>query len=324
MEALVSALAQHGYSILFTCIFLETIGLPVPAALALLAAGAASVNGPLKPGPLQAGPALLTAFVSILTGDTLMYLMGRYTGWWLLGLLCRISLNPEACILRSADSFYKRGRVLLVFAKFVPGINTMAPPMAGSMNMRYPQFLPLDLAGASLYIGVYFGAGYVFSDFLGLMARASAVFGNAVSWVLALLFAVWIGYRAWLWLRSRSLRPVPLIAVSEVSRRLSELTIFDARSHGYYDKGAMRIPGSARLEPNALTTEAAKLPKDREIVVYCTCIREATSSRVARILADEQGLRVSVIAGGFRAWKKAGLPLEPVPVDDMVSMPTFS
>ena len=94
-------------------------------------------TGEFRP-PGQLEPlTLLTALASILTGDTLMFLMGRYTGWWLLGLLCRLSLNPEACILRSADSFYKRGRALLIFAKFVPGINTIAPPMAGSMNMRY-------------------------------------------------------------------------------------------------------------------------------------------------------------------------------------------
>jgi membrane protein DedA with SNARE-associated domain/rhodanese-related sulfurtransferase len=319
MEALVSAIAQHGYSLLFFFVFIETIGLPVPAALALLVAGAASAKGPLLPGF-----SLLIALTSVLTGDTLMFLMGRWTGWWLLGLLCRVSLNPEGCILRSADTFYKRGRLMLVFAKFVPGFSTIAPPMAGSMNMRLMQFLPLDLAGASLYISVYFGAGFLFSDSLGLIAKSYAVFGNTLGWTIALLFAGYIGYRGWLMFRARKLRPVPRIAVSEVARRLHELTIYDARSHGYYDKGATRIPGSSRLEPNALTTEAAKLPRDREIVVYCTCIREATSIRVARILAEEHGLHASVIAGGFRAWKKAGLPLEPVPADDIVSMPTFS
>jgi membrane protein DedA with SNARE-associated domain len=50
MEALVSAVAQHGYSLLFLFVILETIGLPVPAALALLVAGAASAKVPLQPG----------------------------------------------------------------------------------------------------------------------------------------------------------------------------------------------------------------------------------------------------------------------------------
>src|SRR5258706_9475783 len=99
-----------------------------------------------------------------LAGDALMFLLGRYTGWWLLGLLCRLSLNPENFILRSADAFYKRGRTLLLFAKFVPGINTMAPPLAGSMNIRWTQFIRLDAAGAALYIGAYWTLGYLFVD----------------------------------------------------------------------------------------------------------------------------------------------------------------
>src|SRR5258708_34478685 len=102
-----------------------------------------------------------------------MFLLGRYTGWWLLGILCRISLIPESCILRSADSFYRRGKTLLVIAKFIPGINTMAPPLAGSMNMRLRTFLRLDLAGAALYIGSYCIVGVVFS--YGLEAGARGI-----------------------------------------------------------------------------------------------------------------------------------------------------
>src|SRR5450631_4674272 len=140
MESLLSELAQHGYSILFAAVFLESIGFPVPAALALLIAGGASARG-----SLQSSYALGGAVLAMVSGDALMFLMGRYTGWFFLGLLCRISLNPESCILRSADSFLRRGRQLLVVSKFIPGINTMAPPLAGSMNMRLAQFLPLDL-----------------------------------------------------------------------------------------------------------------------------------------------------------------------------------
>src|SRR5207342_2379221 len=102
------------------------------------------------------------ALSAMLLADTLMFLVGRYTGWWMLGLLCRLSLNPESCILRSADAFYRRGRTVLLFAKFVPGINTMAPPLAGSMNMRWGQFLWLDSLGVALYIGAYLSVGYLF------------------------------------------------------------------------------------------------------------------------------------------------------------------
>src|ERR1700732_3820436 len=147
MESWISGLALHGYSILFAAVFLEAVGLPLPAALALLIAGGASARGSLLGSYALAG-----ALMAMVTGDMLMFLMGRYTGWWLLGVLCRISLNPESCILRSADSFYRRGRMLLVVAKFIPGINTMAPPLAGCMNMRlFSVLLCCYLMGAALY-----------------------------------------------------------------------------------------------------------------------------------------------------------------------------
>src|SRR5438067_7689037 len=104
MEGLVSAISQHGYAILFVLVLLEAIGFPIPAALALLVAGGASATGALEPGK-----SLPTALSAMLLGDVLMYVMGRYTGWWLLGMLCRLSVSPESCILRSADAFYKRG-----------------------------------------------------------------------------------------------------------------------------------------------------------------------------------------------------------------------
>jgi len=318
MDALVSAIAQHGYTILFAFVFLEVVGLPVPAAPVLLIAGGASANGLLRPGA-----SLLTALGAMLSGDMLMYLLGRYTGWWLLGMLCRLSISPESCILRSADAFYKRGRMVLVFAKFVPGINALAAPLAGSMKMRIPQFLAFDSVGASLYTLVYWGAGYLFSGFLGAITRGYAQFGNYAAWSVAVLFAGYLGYRVLAVLRERRRGPVVRVKAPDVARRLAGIAVFDVRSHGYYEKDTMRIQGSARLEPNALNREAVPVPKDKEIVLYCTCVREATSVRVARVLG-EQGYKVSVIAGGLRAWKKAGLPLEPVPQDDIVQLPTFS
>jgi membrane protein DedA with SNARE-associated domain len=319
MDALVSAVAQHGYAILFAFVFLEVIGLPVPAAPVLLVAGGASANGPMRPGA-----SLLTALTAMLSGDLLMYLLGRYTGWWLLGILCRLSISPESCILRSADAFYKRGRAVLVFAKFVPGINALAAPLAGSMKMRVPQFMAFDLAGASFYTLVYWGTGFLFSGLLGTITKGYAQFGRYAAWSVAVLFAGYLVYRAVRILLEQRQGPVAKLGAVEVAAKLAGVAVFDVRSHGYYEKNTMRIQGSVRLEPNGINQPGLGLPpKDKEIVLYCTCVREATSVRVARVLA-ERGYRVSVIAGGLRAWKRAGLPVEPVPADDVVQLPTFS
>jgi membrane protein DedA with SNARE-associated domain/rhodanese-related sulfurtransferase len=318
MDSWISGLSQHGYSILFTAVFLEAIGLPVPAALILLIAGGAAANG-----TLQSIYALSGAVLATLAGDTLMFLLGRYTGWWLLGLLCRISLNPESCVLRAADSFYRRGRLLLVVAKFIPGINTMAPPLAGSMNMRLWPFLELDLAGTALYIGTFFGIGFLFSGALAALTRGYHAFGSVVGWSFAVLILAYLGFQIWLWAKTRRLAAVPLVPPVEAAREMAAgAWIYDVRSHGYLDAKATRIQGSRRLDPNALNQSKVEVPPDRPVYVYCTCVREATSARVARELQKE-GIHVAVIKGGLRAWKKAGLPVEPVPPGEMAEMPVF-
>ena len=318
MESWISDLAAHGYSILCAAVFLEAVGFPVPAALALLIAGAASARG-----SLHAPYALAGALAAMLAGDTLMFLMGRYTGWWLLGILCRVSLNPESCILRSADSFYRRGRTLLVLAKFIPGINTMAPPLAGCMNMRFAQFLRLDLAGAALYIVAYFIVGFAFSGALEVVTRGYRTFGQGVSWVVLALVVGYVALQLWRWIRERALGAVPFAIPAEAADALSAgACIYDVRSHGYFDRKAIRIRGSRRLDPHALHRSNEEFPAGQQIFVYCTCVREATSARVAREL-EKNGIRVAVIKGGLRAWKRAGLPVEAVPPGEVAALPAF-
>lgn len=317
-----SVLAQHGYTILIATVLLEAVGLPVPAAPVLLIAGGAAARG-----LLQVPNALGAALAAMLAGDTLMYLLGRFTGWWLLGILCRISLNPESCILRSADTFYRRGRTLLVIAKFIPGINTMAPPLAGSMNMRYATFLRLDLAGAALYVGSFFGVGFIFSGALDAVTRGYDAAGRVVGWILLALIIGYVMFRARLSLRERALSEVPLSNPAEAARDISAgARVYDVRSHGYFDAKATRIKGSERLDPNSLHQPGTELPGAGSVYVYCTCVRQATSARVARELQtmlQGKGVRVTVINGGLRAWTKAGFPVEDVPRGEMAALPIF-
>lgn len=319
MEAWISDLAAHGYSILFAVVFLEAVGLPVPAALALLIAGAASARG-----SLQSSYALAAALLAMLSGDTLMFFAGRYTGWWLLGILCRISLNPESCILRSADSFYRRGRMLLVMAKFIPGINTMAPPLAGCMNMRLGQFLGLDAVGAALYVCTYFAVGFAFSGALAAVTSTYRLVGRVMGWAVIGLVVIYLALLLWRWIREGALRAVTFAVPAEAAQAMAAgARVYDVRSHGYLDRKALRIRGSRRLDPHTLHRSHEEIPQGQLVFVYCTCVREATSARVAREL-DRNGVHVAVIKGGLRAWKKAGLPTEAVPPEEMALLPAFS
>jgi len=270
MEALLSSIGRHGYFLVFCIVLAESLGMPVPAALALVAGGAAAAAGLLHLTTL-----LLLAVSAMLLGDSLLFVLGRYMGWALLGFLCKLSVNPETCILRSAESFYKRGKATLLFAKFIPGINTMAPPLAGSMKMRPDIFLRLDLAGASLYAIVYIAVGFLFRDFLASLAHGFQTAGRAVESVTVIALIGYAGYRVWLYRKHAVYRVVPRVQVQELARRLAsedkdKILLMDVRSHGYYDAGAARIQGSIRMEPNNLAEEVKTLPKDKDIYVYCT------------------------------------------------------
>jgi membrane protein DedA with SNARE-associated domain len=270
MSDALSLIAQHGYFIIFLIVFLEAIGLPVPAALALVAGGAAAASGHLR-----VPAALLLAVVGMLLGDSLLYVLGGRMGWRLLGFLCKVSANPETCILRSAESFYKRGRATLVIAKFIPGVNSMAAPLAGSMKMPFVQFLGLDLAGAAFYALAYGGTGFLFRDFVKAITRGLRVAGRATEIVVIVALIAFIAYRLWLYSKHRVYRVVPRVQVMELAKKLQskeseKVLLVDVRSYGYYDAGAARIRGSVRIEPNNLSEEIAKLPKDKDIYLYCT------------------------------------------------------
>jgi membrane protein DedA with SNARE-associated domain len=268
METILHILEHHGYAALCVIVFFEAVGLPVPAAIALVVAGAATAWHVMSPGGM-----LLVSVFGIMLGDVLLFLFGRKSGWWLLGLLCRVAVNPETCILRSAESFYKRGRQTLLFAKFIPGINTMAPPLAGSMRMRFSQFLRLDFAGALLYVVAYAGAGYLFSHILKDVIRLFESFGRAMEVVCVTAIFGYIAYRVYLYWTHRVYRVMPRVQVAEIIARQEageDLVIADVRSHGYYDPGVERIKGSIRFEPNNLHENIKVLTKGKPIFLYCT------------------------------------------------------
>lgn len=317
MESLLPLLEQYGYPILALIVFLEAIGLPVPAAPAILAVGAAAAKGRMD---------LLGSFVlalsAMMTADITLFLLGRKTGWWLLNLLCRVSANPEACIYSSATYFHKRGRTALLFAKFIPGVNTMAPPMAGSMNMPVRLFLRYDLGGALLYLGTYFAIGFVCHTAIAWIIDWLSTLGRLATFLIASGVAFYLGRRIWRARRRRDTN-VEKVSVADLNTRLGEMiTIADVRSHGYYDQNAERIPGSIRVEPNRLPEMLPSIPPDRDIYLYCNCQNEATSLRVAELL-QEAGYKPRVVVGGLNAWKKAGHPLERVPADEVIHLPKF-
>src|SRR6202049_2037285 len=208
MNYLLHIMARQGYALTFGLLFAEALGLPFPAAIALVAAGAAVASHPLS------GPGvLLASMVALLIGDSAQFWLGRYSGWALLGFLCRLSMNPDTCILRSAESFYKRGKLTLVIAKFIPGVNTMAAPLAGSMKMRFGQFLRLDLAGALVYSLTYLSVGYLSRDVLAAVLKGFHTAGLAMEVVVVGALVAYSIYRIVQFRKHKVYRVVPRVQV---------------------------------------------------------------------------------------------------------------
>lgn len=323
---LIDVIAHHGYVMTAVVMFLAAIGLPLPMSIALLAAGAASKHG------LHLAIVLPVAWSSAVIGDTLLYFGGRHTGWWLLSGMCRMSINPEKCIFSSAGYFYRRGQKTLLFAKFIPGLGAMAAPLAGTLNMRVSRFLRLDALGVLIYCSSWLLTGYVFSRFIREIAGWITQASHAVLFLVLLLGFGYLLALIIFTTRAQRYKEVDRISADSLYERMQSMTldklviIADVRSHGYYDPGMQRIKNSIRVEPNRLKEELIALREfmvpECEVYLYCSCLRDTTSVRVAHMLKKEN-CSTHVITGGMKAWIKAGGDVEMVPATDIQHLPTF-
>ena len=267
MNQVTQFLTEYGYIVLFLWVFAEQVGLPVPAGPILLAAGALAGHG-----DLNLALAFVLGVIASLLGDFLWYQIGRHRGSPALHLLCRISLNPESCVNRTKDLFVRHGARSLLVAKFVPGLNTVAPPLAGIFRMHVLSFLLFDGLGASLWVGAYVAPGYLFREKIGEIANYAEQLGGSL---LAVLVAGMAAFVVWKYInRQRFLRQLFLdrITPEELKRRLDtgeDLTILDVRHSLDLEEQPHRIPGAFHVSLERLDQDHQEIPRDREIILYC-------------------------------------------------------
>jgi membrane protein DedA with SNARE-associated domain len=125
MNELLQFVVAHGYMLVFAWVFVEQAGLPIPSAPLLLATGALAGMH-----QMNLGLAVAVAAVAAISSDSMWYELGRQKGVRVLQLLCRISLEPDSCVRRTQVSFGRNGARVLLVAKFIPGLNAMAAPLA--------------------------------------------------------------------------------------------------------------------------------------------------------------------------------------------------
>jgi membrane protein DedA with SNARE-associated domain len=261
-------LIRHGYSVVFLWVLGEQLGLPLPATPVLLAAGALA-----GAGKMNLGISIALAVIASLLGDVSWYAFGRVRGGKVLNLLCRISLEPDSCVRKTENAFVRHGARSLLIAKFVPGLNTMAPPLAGIIGMRLSRFLIFDALGAFFYIGSAAGVGYVFSDQLEEVAARVASYGFSL---LAVLVGALAAYILWKYIQRRrfirSLR-IARITPEDLNQKIEageSVVVVDLRHSLDFDAKPQTIPGAIRLAPEEIEQGHGQIPRDRDIVLFCT------------------------------------------------------
>jgi membrane protein DedA with SNARE-associated domain len=261
-------LTAHGYVVLFLWVVAEQLGLPLPASPLLMAAGAL-----IGQGKLNWLPALAAPLLGVVLADNLWFLFGRTQGAKVLALLCRISLEPDSCVRRTENVFHKYGTRTLLVAKFIPGLNAAAAPVMGISGVKRRRFLIYDTLGALLWTATFVGLGYVFSNQLEAAARFAARLGG---WLLLALFGALAAFIVLKW-RERQQFLKSLVAdriqPEELKARIDAgepVVVVDLRHALDSLPDPRTIPGALRMEPEELQARHGEIPRDAEIVLYCT------------------------------------------------------
>ncbi|HZD94244.1 MAG TPA: VTT domain-containing protein [Candidatus Sulfotelmatobacter sp.] len=264
MKSTLHLLVGHPYLVLSISALLERIGAPLLLSPVLVAAGALAASGQMR-----FDLALWIALAASVAGDALWYEMGRKKGDSVLSLLCRISFEPDSCVRRSKVFFEKSANRTLLFSKWLPGVSHVVPAVAGLSGIERQHFFLTNLAGSALWIVVLMLAGYLPVERIHVASAVAPLIFEASVAVLA-------GNIALKYLqRRRFLRDLYKlrIAPEEVRRMLDSgepVVILDLRHPLDSVSDPRTLPGAIRVLPGEVTSRADTLPKDEEIILYCT------------------------------------------------------
>jgi membrane protein DedA with SNARE-associated domain len=308
MTQLISFLAEHGGWVLFAVVLVEQLGLPLPALPWMLAAGALAANGQLN---LLSG--LAGIVVACLIADSIWFGLGRRGGPRVLKMLCRVSLQPDSCVRRTHHLFDRYGMRGVVAAKFLPGLNTVIPPLAGMSGVRWRRFLFFDAVGSLLYGGGFLLLGVLFRHQLDHLLSLLVRLGNGG---LALVAGAAAGYAGFKYFQRQRLLwrlRVARITADELRRRQlagEPLILLDLRARAELERDPQVIAGARHAGREELERDAHALPRDRDIIVYCSCPHEVSSASLALRLQRQGFTRVRPLRGGITAWRDRGYPTE--------------
>jgi membrane protein DedA with SNARE-associated domain len=268
MEGLDVFIRTYGYPALFGAMVIEQFVPPMPGEPLLLGAGALAGTGHFR-----LWIAATLALAGTVVGDLVWYEIGRRGGHRVLKWLCRVSIEPDTCVRRGEETFAHRGAGALLIAKFLPGLNSIGQPLAGALGMPRGRFVLFDVFGAVLWVSLYVGLGYAFHDQL---AEAALLADRLGGWAIAIIAGAVVLYlgvkvtRRQLFLRR--LR-IARISPEELAAKVAAgepVLVVDLRHELDVQAEPFVIPGAVHMVPAALEQGQAAIPRDREVVLYCS------------------------------------------------------
>jgi membrane protein DedA with SNARE-associated domain len=267
MHKLAAYLLRYGLAVVFGNVFLEQLGAPIPALPVLIVAGAL-VEG----GRMHLLPLLAVALVASLAADTIWFLIGRWQGHRVLRTVCRLSLSPDSCVRGTEDLFERAGMPSLLYAKFLPGYSTIAPPLAGAMGKTLVSFLFWDGLGSLLWLGSGVLLGFVFHHAVDQVLTHLEDLGFWAGVLLGAALALVVLWKWWQRRRVMKVLRLARISVAELKRLMDSgnaPTIVDVRNRSAHLHDPRRIPGALKMTLDEVEIRLGELPRDREIVAYC-------------------------------------------------------
>ena len=310
MDALITLLSEYGAISVFIVVLVVQLGLPIPVLPLLLLVGSLASGNPLL-GLLS----FALAIIASLCGDYVWYAAGRRYGHRTLHMLCRISLSADSCVRQTESSFTRWGAPTLIVAKFIPGLATLAPPLAGALGLGRARFLLFSALGAALWAGGWLMVGALFAPQIDTILAVLSQFGRLAFAVFCLLLAAYIAYR---WLIRYQLRVfisqarITPHALAELLVQAPAPLIFDARSALVKSLDIQRIPSAQIVDPKHIHASIKDIPLHTAIVVYCSCPNDVSAIKVTKALQKKGYTQAKSLHGGIAAWREAGFPVEQV------------
>ena len=319
MDEVSAFLVQYGLIVLFSVVFAEQIGLPLPGIPVLLAAGA--LAGADK---MNLAVAVLLSVVACMAGDVVWYELGRHRGRQALNILCRISMEPDSCVRRTENFFTRHGVRSLVLAKFIPGLSTLAPALAGLFRISMQRFLLYNGLGAVLWTLAFIIPGYLLSDQIERLAEVAERLGIWLAFFFGAGITTYLVYKfVHRQLVLRELR-IARITAEELKRMMDnghELMVVDLRGALDHEADPYTIRGALRMTAEELEQRHHEIPRHQDVILFCACPNEATAAKMALLLRSKGITRVRPLVGGIDAWREKDFPVEALTVGE-VSTPT--